>query len=84
VTENGHARFKQPLLGKLGKRPGLPPAASSRGSGSLMPDVFSRSGINSLFGNIGGMIAHPFEATANENQIQLAPQLIRILRHPLD
>jgi hypothetical protein len=61
-----------------------PPAASCRGSGSLMPDVFSGSGINCVFGNIGGVIAHAFEATANENQIQLAPQLLRVLRHALE
>jgi len=36
-----------------------------------MPDFFSGSGINCLFGNIGGVIAHAFEAMANENQIQV-------------
>jgi hypothetical protein len=49
-----------------------------------MPDVFSGSGVNCVFGNIGGVIANAFEATANENQIQVAPQLLRILRHALD
>jgi hypothetical protein len=49
-----------------------------------MPDVFGSGGINRIFGNIGGVIADALEATANKNQIQVAPQLIRILRHALD
>jgi hypothetical protein len=49
-----------------------------------MSDVFSGGGVNCLFGNIGGVIAYAFEATANENQIQVASQLLRILRHALD
>jgi hypothetical protein len=48
-----------------------PSAASCRGNGSLMPNIFSGSGVNRLFGNIDGVIAHAFEATANENQIQV-------------
>jgi hypothetical protein len=62
----------------------LPPAASCRGSASLMSDVFSGGGVNCLFGNIGGVIADAFQATADKNQIQVAPQLLRILRHALD
>jgi hypothetical protein len=48
-----------------------PSAASCRGNGSLMPNIFGGSGVNRLFGNIDGVIAHAFEATANENQIQV-------------
>src|SRR4029453_4325422 len=62
----------------------LPRAASCRGRGSLMPDVFSGGSVNCLFGNIRGVIAHAFEATANKNQIQVAPQLLRVLRHTLN
>ena len=49
-----------------------------------MPDVFSGGSVNCLFGNIGGVIAHAFEAAANKNQIQVLSQLLGILRHALD
>ena len=49
-----------------------------------MSDVLGGGGINCLLGNIGGVIAYAFEATANKNQIQVAPQLLRTLRHALD
>ena len=42
---------------------------SDGGRGSLMPDVFRGGGVNGVLGNVGGMIAHAFEAAANKNQI---------------
>src|SRR5206468_12761268 len=59
-------------------------AASRRGHHRLMPDIFSGGRIDSVFGNISGMIAYAFEATANENQIQVASQLLGVVRHALD
>src|SRR6266480_2636843 len=50
---------------------------------SLMPDIFSRGSVNRILGNVRGMVAHAFEATADENQIQVAAQLLRVLRHAL-
>jgi hypothetical protein len=49
-----------------------------------MPNILRGGGVNGLFGNIGRVIADAFEATANENQVQVAPQLFPILRHALD
>jgi len=49
-----------------------------------MPDVFRCGGVNGILGNVGGMIAHAFEAAANKNQVQVAPQLFPVVRHALD
>jgi hypothetical protein len=49
-----------------------------------MPDVFRGGGVNGVLGNIGGMIAHAFEAAANKNQVQVTPQLFPVVRHALD
>jgi len=54
------------------------------GRGSLMPDVFCCCCVNGVLGNVGSMIADAFEAAANKNQIQVAPQLIRVLCHSID
>ena len=49
-----------------------------------MPDIFSSRGVNSVFGNVGSVIADALQAAANKNQVQVTAQLIRILRHALD
>jgi len=49
-----------------------------------MPDVFSGGSVNGILGNIRSMVAHAFEATADKYQIQVASQLLRILRHAFD
>ena len=49
-----------------------------------MPDIFSSGGVNGVFGNVRSVIANALKAAANKNQIQVAAQLIRILRHALD
>src|SRR5436190_1371827 len=56
----------------------------ARGDQSLVPDVFGCGGINGVLGDVRGVIAHPFEATANKYQIQVTSQLLRVLRHALD
>jgi len=72
VTEKRPRAIQATTAWKIRQEPDMPPsAASCRGSGSLMPNIFSGSGVNRLFGNIDGVIAHAFEATANENQIQV-------------
>src|SRR5205085_1226433 len=58
-------------------------ATSDRGCGSLMSDVFCCCCVNGVLGNVGSMIANPFEAAPNKNQIQVAPQLIRALLHSI-
>src|ERR1700758_876755 len=55
-----------------------------RGRGSLVPDIFGGGCVNCVFGNIGGVVANAFEAAANKNKIQVAPQLIRVLCHSID
>ena len=59
-------------------------SSHTEAASSLMPDVFCRRGVNSIFGNVGCVIAHAFEGTGNENQIQIAAQLLRVLHHPID
>jgi hypothetical protein len=49
-----------------------------------MPDVFSGGGVNRVFRNISSVIADALEAPANENQVQITSQLLRILGHALD
>src|SRR5207248_3524505 len=56
----------------------------ARGDQSLVPDVFGCGGINGVLGDVRGVIAHAFEATANKYQIQVTSQLLRVLRHALD
>jgi hypothetical protein len=50
----------------------------------LMPYVFGRRGVNCIFGDVGGMVAHSFKAPANKYQVQVASQLAPILHHALD
>ena len=49
-----------------------------------MPDVFRGGGVNRIFGDVGRVIADAFEMARDEHQIQIAAQLVGILRHPLD
>jgi hypothetical protein len=49
-----------------------------------MPNILGSRGVNCVFGNIGSVVAHALEATANKNKVQIATQLIRILCHALD
>src|SRR6476659_3444431 len=37
------------------------------GGDLLVPDVFGRDGVNSVLGNVGSMIAHPFEVARDEH-----------------
>jgi hypothetical protein len=46
----------------------MPPrAASCRGSGTLMPDVFGGGGVDRVFGNICSVIAHALKMSANKH-----------------
>ena len=49
-----------------------------------MPDVFGRGGVDSVLGDVGGVIADAFETARNKNQIEITAQLIRIMRHAFD
>ncbi len=49
-----------------------------------MADIFRRYGVNGVLGDIGGMIAYPFETARNKDQIQIAAELIGVLGHSLD
>jgi hypothetical protein len=49
-----------------------------------MPNVLSIGRVNSVFGNVGSVIADTLQTTANKDKIQVAPQLVWIPRHLLD
>ena len=42
-------------------------AVSDRSRGSLMPDVFSSGSVNGVLGNVGSMIAHALEMSADKH-----------------
>src|SRR5262249_14953307 len=50
----------------------------------LVPDVFCCRGVHSLLGHVGSMIAYALKSTCNENQVQVAAQLSRVLCHAVD
>src|SRR5260370_5731607 len=56
-------------------------AVSARGRDSLMPDVFGCGGVNGVLGDVCSVIAHSLETTSNKYQVQVASQLIGVLRH---
>ena len=49
-----------------------------------MPNILGGRGVNCVLGDIGGVITDPLETASNKNQIQVASQLVGILRHSLD
>jgi hypothetical protein len=49
-----------------------------------MPNILGGRGVNCILGDIGGVITDALQTAPNKNQIQVAPQLVRILRHSLD
>src|SRR5205809_43656 len=59
-------------------------AVSGTGREILVSDVFCRSGVNGLLGHVSSMIAHALESPCNENQVQVAAQLPRVLRHAIN
>src|SRR5262249_34756480 len=48
----------------------------------LMPDVFCCRGVNSVFGDVRGVIADAFEGTRDQDQIEIPAQLLPVLHHP--
>ena len=42
----------------------------------LMPDIFRGGGVNRILRDVGGVIADPLEMARDENQIQIAAQLV--------
>src|SRR5438552_16061723 len=48
-----------------------------------MTNVFRGCGIDCVFRNVGGVIPDALEATRNENQIEIAPELLRVLGHAI-
>ena len=50
---------------------------------TLVSDVFRRSGVDGVLGDVSCMIAHALESSCNENQVQIAAQLLWVLCHSL-
>ena len=57
---------------------------SGGGHERLVTNVFGGGGVDGIFGDVRGVIADAFEMAADEHQIQIAAQLIGVLRHALD
>src|SRR3954470_15579547 len=50
----------------------------------LMANIFGGSGVNRIFGDVGGVIAHAFEVTGDEHQVDVAVQMFRMTPHAFD
>src|SRR5437899_10057790 len=55
--------------------------ALSRSGDRLVSNVFGRGCVNRVLCDVGGVIPDALEATRNENQIEIAPELLRVLGH---
>ena len=49
---------------------------------TLVPDVFRNRGVNRILGNVGCVIADPFESARNQDEVKIPAQLLAILHHP--
>src|SRR6266404_3484961 len=57
--------------------------ASGGRRGGLVANVFGCGGVNRVLRDVGGMISDALETARNKNQIQITPQLFRVLCHPI-
>src|SRR6476661_3477302 len=55
---------------------------SDGGPHALVPDVFRNRGVNRILGNVGCVIADPFERARNQDEVKISAQLLAILHHP--
>src|SRR5438270_366878 len=56
----------------------------SRRRDLLVPNILRGGGINRILRDVRRVIAHAFEVSRDEHQIQITAELFRILRHAVD